>query len=106
MLHLSGGGCLGCRMTHCESCGHLLEEEVLDLDVDGGVVGEVAEGGVGEVDNGEDDEVGKWRELLVVSDAEECVVFDGDGGQFDNEIKDSGEEDGLHGLSKLLLSVS
>ena len=52
MLHLSGGGCLGCRMTHCESCVHFLGEEELDLDVDGGIVGEVAEGGMGEVDNG------------------------------------------------------
>ena len=60
---------------------------------------------MGEVDNGSDDEVCKFKELLVVTDVEECMVFDGDGGEFD-ELKDKRDEECVHAFSKLLLSSS
>ena len=99
MLHFSVGGCFGCLMTHWGECGQLVAEEELVFDGDGGVVGKV--------EDGEEDEVGeRGEEVSVAIDVEGSVRLEGEGGDFDNEMQVKVEEQGLHGLDKLLLTVS
>ena len=48
---------------------------------------------------------GRGEEVSVAIDVEGSEMLGQEGGNFDNEMKGKVEEEGLHGLDKLLFSV-